>query len=196
MHYAVSMPDVKRTRADRAAASRAAVVAAASELFAERGYEGVRVQDVAARAGATTGTIYAHFRGREELLAAAVEAHVGEVLLTVLGPDVNDVASLVASLGPHLAEDPDSVVSPLGLEALIALRRDPGLVEAVGPRVASVADRLADLPGGAVDGRATAYAMYALALGAALLAPISGIRPEPDAWAQLVDRVSEAFRAP
>lgn len=179
-------------RAERAAASRDAVIAAASELFAERGYEGVRVQDVASRAGVTTGTIYGHFPGRSELLAAAVDAHVGELLMSVVQGGVTTLEELVDVLGPRLIDDPAVAVGPLGLEALIALRRDPSLVPLVTPRVSAVTRQLAELPGSA---DATAYALFAIAIGAALLAPVTGIRPDPAEWEELSARLRDALVA-
>ena len=49
-------------------------VAAAAEVFAEKGYDRAGVQEIARRAGFTTGAIYGRFRGKAELLAAAIEA--------------------------------------------------------------------------------------------------------------------------
>ncbi len=46
------------------------VLKAASELFAERGSEAVRMEEVAQRAGVGVGTIYRRFRSKDELFAA------------------------------------------------------------------------------------------------------------------------------
>lgn len=45
---------------------------AAYELLLERGYHTTTVQNVARRAGLTTGAIYANFANKQELMAAAV----------------------------------------------------------------------------------------------------------------------------
>lgn len=50
------------------------VLEAAHELFAERGQEHVRMEEVAQRAGVGVGTIYRRFRSKEELFAAVSEA--------------------------------------------------------------------------------------------------------------------------
>lgn len=42
-------------------------------LFADRGYEAVRVEDVAKAAGVSRATFYNHFSEREEVLAALIE---------------------------------------------------------------------------------------------------------------------------
>ena len=46
--------------------------AAALELFVERGYAGTRLEDVAARAGISKGTLYLYFANKEELFKAVV----------------------------------------------------------------------------------------------------------------------------
>ncbi len=45
-------------------------------LLAEQGYESVGLREVAAEAGVTTGSIYHHFSGKEDLFRTAVE-HYG-----------------------------------------------------------------------------------------------------------------------
>ncbi|WP_163504867.1 TetR/AcrR family transcriptional regulator [Fodinicola acaciae] len=46
---------------------RAAIVAAATDLLADRGYAGCSMAAVAARAGVATGTVYKHFPGKADL---------------------------------------------------------------------------------------------------------------------------------
>ena len=48
------------------------ITASALELFVERGYAGTRLEDVAARAGVSKGTLYLYFENKEELLKAVV----------------------------------------------------------------------------------------------------------------------------
>ncbi|HET7014110.1 MAG TPA: TetR family transcriptional regulator, partial [Streptosporangiaceae bacterium] len=43
------------------AETRERLLAAAAEVFAERGYDGTRVADIAAAAGVSNGALYAHF---------------------------------------------------------------------------------------------------------------------------------------
>jgi len=47
---------------------REAILAAALELFAERGFHGTTVPSVAEKAGVGTGTIYRHFKSKEEMV--------------------------------------------------------------------------------------------------------------------------------
>jgi AcrR family transcriptional regulator len=53
-------------------AHRAAILAAAGEVFAERGYSGATVRQIAARAGVTHGSVMRHFASKEKLFVAAV----------------------------------------------------------------------------------------------------------------------------
>jgi AcrR family transcriptional regulator len=54
------------------ASRREAVLAAAIELFARRGYAAVRMEDVGAAAGIAGPSIYEHFAGKADLLMAAL----------------------------------------------------------------------------------------------------------------------------
>jgi AcrR family transcriptional regulator len=66
------MSDDPPTAAEQSDATRAKLIAAALEVFLERGYEGTRVQEIARRAGFTTGAIYANFEGKGALLSEAI----------------------------------------------------------------------------------------------------------------------------
>lgn len=52
---------------------RGTLIAAAAAAIADRGFEGVRLRDVAADCGVTTGMLQHYFSSREELLVAAFE---------------------------------------------------------------------------------------------------------------------------
>jgi AcrR family transcriptional regulator len=54
-------------------ATREAIMDSALALFADRGYDAVRVEDVAKAAGVSRATFYNHFSEREEILAALIE---------------------------------------------------------------------------------------------------------------------------
>ena len=54
------------------------LLSAAAEVFAERGYDGAGVAQIARRAGVTTGAIYSRFAGKADLLAAALDCHTAD----------------------------------------------------------------------------------------------------------------------
>jgi AcrR family transcriptional regulator len=56
------------------------ILAAANQLFTERGVERTSMADIAARAGLAVGTLYNHFRDREALLNTLLDNHQSELL--------------------------------------------------------------------------------------------------------------------
>jgi AcrR family transcriptional regulator len=65
------MKQVKQTKSDR---TRAAILVAAQQLFAEHGYDGTTVRDVAARASIDPAMVIRYFGNKDELFAQA--AHI------------------------------------------------------------------------------------------------------------------------
>lgn len=63
-----------RTQAERTAATRAALIGAARELFAAHGYAGVGTEAIVQAAGVTRGAMYHQFADKQELFAAVFEA--------------------------------------------------------------------------------------------------------------------------
>lgn len=95
----------------------AAILAATSELLFERGYDNLRVQDVADRAGAGTGAIYRRWETKEALVAEAIRK----------GPDPTPTFPTT--------DDPaaDLAVHVRGKAEIAAARPDllPGLISAM-----------------------------------------------------------------
>jgi TetR/AcrR family transcriptional regulator, cholesterol catabolism regulator len=60
------------TRAAETAARKARLLAAATELAREGGYDAVQMRDVAARAEVALGTLYRHYSSKDQLLLAAM----------------------------------------------------------------------------------------------------------------------------
>ena len=67
----VPQPTVRS--ADRGAATRAALLAAAREVFISVGYAQAGVTEIVARAGASVGSLYHHFTGKADLYVALFE---------------------------------------------------------------------------------------------------------------------------
>ncbi len=74
---ATSAPAGKRERTK--AANRAAILAAAREVFAQLGYESASVRDVIRGTGLASGTFYNYFPDKESVLRALVEQDAAQL---------------------------------------------------------------------------------------------------------------------
>ncbi|MCB5179248.1 TetR/AcrR family transcriptional regulator [Streptomyces antimicrobicus] len=82
----------KRTREPEV--RRAAILEAAREAFAERGFAKTTIRDVARRAGVTHGLVIRHFGSKEQLFLAAVPS--SRNLLAEVAGDPNSLPTRVA----------------------------------------------------------------------------------------------------
>jgi AcrR family transcriptional regulator len=71
------VPDGKRERTK--AQNRAAILAAAREVFAELGYDAAGVRDVIRRTELASGTFYNYFAGKEAVFRAVVDESAQEI---------------------------------------------------------------------------------------------------------------------
>jgi AcrR family transcriptional regulator len=62
-----------------AAARREVIEQAASELFAERGYHGAAIDEIARRSGVSPPVVYDHFESKQELHRRLLERHYAEL---------------------------------------------------------------------------------------------------------------------
>jgi AcrR family transcriptional regulator len=69
------MPVERLTPERRRELTRTALVEAASEVFARRGFHAASLDEIAEAAGFTRGAIYSNFGGKEDLLIAALDLH-------------------------------------------------------------------------------------------------------------------------
>jgi AcrR family transcriptional regulator len=73
------MRTVKPLREEYAEITRNAVIAAAKQQFAERDYESVSLDEIAAAARVTKGAIYHHFENKRDLFRTVYEGLAGDV---------------------------------------------------------------------------------------------------------------------
>lgn len=116
--------------ARRRRSSRATLLSAALAEFTEKGYEASNVTAIAERAGVTTGAVYAHFRGKLDLLLQALgiapaNALFGELTAVAQESSWSEVTHV---LSRRMAEVPDPSAVLL-LDAVVAARRDPAVAE-------------------------------------------------------------------
>ena len=80
------MEHKRRTQAERSAATRTALVAAARGLWAARGYSAVGTPEIATAAGVTRGAMYHQFADKTALFSAVAEAVEGDVTQRLMEP--------------------------------------------------------------------------------------------------------------
>src|ERR1700755_2274756 len=71
-----NQPTRRRKRAD-GELSRGRILDAATEIAAERGYEGTSIGAVSAKCGLPASSIYWHFKDKDDLIAAVIERSFG-----------------------------------------------------------------------------------------------------------------------
>ena len=180
--------------------TRDRLLAAAVEVFVEQGYEGARLHDIAHAAGLTTGAVYANFRGKDELLFAAIGARAEVEMDSLLAEaQVREPRALLELLGDRLMAPRRQ--PPLLIDAISAARRDNALAQALRDRL-DVRERFlveiverAKVDGTvdpALDSEAFARFGLTLAMGALVLRTLEIDAPAEGAWHELIARLLDA----
>ncbi|MDO0925320.1 TetR family transcriptional regulator [Streptomyces sp. TG1A-8] len=96
-------PSARPTRAQQRRQSEQRILAAARQIFAERGYDRTTIRAVASAAGVDAGLVMHYFGTKDLLFARAVEGPVDE-----LPGDVSDevIEALLTSLSRRLTDEP------------------------------------------------------------------------------------------
>ena len=184
----------KRTLADRSGRER--LLAAAVELFAERGYAATGISEVCARAGVAKTALYWHFESKEGLLAEVIEA-IGTSWIEQIrkaayqeGQPEQRIARLVDEWRRILLEQPELLRLPMiaGLEQGDSRRAQRALRTIWQRAERALVEGIEDTVGGELaDVDLLAHTVFALLQGAMLRQII-----DPDE-AQL-DRVLQELR--
>jgi len=92
--------------AEKALATRAALIELAADLFAEQGYVQTSIRDIARRGELTSGAIYGHFRNKADLLVAAINKRTKEQLedRTAVPPGTADYVDVLTRSGSRYPE--------------------------------------------------------------------------------------------
>jgi AcrR family transcriptional regulator len=77
-------PPTKRRREQKKAATREALLGAATKVFARQGYVAASVDEVAWEAGLTKGAVYSNFTSKDALFAAVIERYHDQRMLELL----------------------------------------------------------------------------------------------------------------
>lgn len=108
---AASEPKFRRRKADRPGE----IVAAALAVFAEKGFAAAKLDEIAARAGVSKGSLYLYFATKEDLFRAVVEQAIAPNVQAIRGLLVSHPGPF-AELLEMLAERLSSLIlhAPLG----------------------------------------------------------------------------------
>ena len=127
----------------RKAETRDDLVRAAGEVFVERGFHAASLQQVARRAGFTTGAIYGHFRNKDELFLAVFEqyalvrvAELAALQVTPAGGFGARARALADQWMERHTANPEFTI--VALEFAVHAIRTPQLREALAGRYAAV----------------------------------------------------------
>ena len=142
MEYAGREMTTRRpTREERRGRTRAELLDAAARVFAERGFHGASVDEVAASAGYSTGALYSNFSGKEDLFLALLEAQIDR-FADELGEAVGDESTVDARVAGGAQRwmaflDREPAMVQLFMEFWAYAVRNPPVRERLAPRYAA-----------------------------------------------------------
>ena len=186
------------------------LIKAAAEVFAERGYAGAGVAEIARRAGVTTGAIYSRYSGKSELLLEALKRsfvlHFGNAIASALSGEhragnFDEDGVGIRSIG-LLANDEWKDHDALFLEAVVASRRDEEIATMLSQRLETAGTFLAkridtQKANGPVDSSFDTDALktYALAMrmGFSVLRSLNYEMPDPDEWQTVLNQTQRSI---
>lgn len=138
------------TRAEQQAQTRARLIEAAAKVFARRGYQAARVEEIAEEAGYSHGAVYSNFEGKADLFLAVFEEYMAErvrelaetqAALPEDAPLEARARALADQWMDRLARDRDSVT--LHMEFISHADREPELARRFGTRSMAMREAVA-----------------------------------------------------
>jgi AcrR family transcriptional regulator len=190
--------------------TRVRLLEAAAAVFAEKGYDGAGVQEIARRAGLTTGAIYGRFKGKAELLREVIAQCSSDELDELFNQHrfEGHASDIVLVAGSHLVDRSEPNVKDgdaLLLEAFVASRRDPEIRDGVRALLTERADRLAEVletakADGSLDPTLDTASLvtfcHAVGLGFLIYDALDIELPNAEPWEQLITRLVAAVATP
>jgi len=188
--------------------TRERILAAAEEVFAERGYEGAALADIARRAGFTTGAIYGCFRDKAELLLEVVRSVLesqqeAAVAYSRLDPGDGALPARVAGLADQFVDEAGARQRALVLEAHVAARRDQAVGELLrtfqSERLEALRSLVADAQkagevAAGLDPTTVATLFLAIPLGVVLIDAAGVEVPGAETWAEVARQTAASLR--
>ncbi len=119
----------RMSRAQRKEMTRELLLDAAIEVFAEKGYHGASLDDVADAAGFTKGAVYSNFTRKSDLFRALLDREAGRVAAARQQAIEATPLELLPDVARELARQPgsDPELEVLLVEFWLAAARDPSL---------------------------------------------------------------------
>jgi AcrR family transcriptional regulator len=137
----------RQTRAERTAATRRDLIAAAERRFFVTGYHGTTLDDIADEAGCTKGAIYSTFKSKAGLFLAlfdeVIDRRLNEIR-ALLAPHESSEARLDA-LARQPTDDRNAQFLLLSIEFWVHAAREPALLDAFSARYRRLRANLAEL---------------------------------------------------
>jgi AcrR family transcriptional regulator/RimJ/RimL family protein N-acetyltransferase len=189
---------------------RRRIIDVAAELFAEHGYEGVGVRQVAQEVGVSQYRVRKLTGGRAQLFATVMAEKVtsdaaDRIARAVEAPhELPPLAAIVAA-GAAVFAAPEDSWDLLELEALTRSHRDTELREIESVRIQgrwdnmrAVVRRVREAGGidADVDDDALAHFSLTLSVGLAMLDPVIGHKPTQLNWDAMIARIGTAMAPP
>jgi AcrR family transcriptional regulator len=160
--------------------TRAELIAAAARVFARRGFHGASIQEIAKEAGWSTGAIYWHFTGKDDLFLAVFEEYAAtrvrewaDIHAHAEGDLAQRTRVYADQWMERLGRDPEFMV--LTLEFLVHAWRNPPLRRAFADRAAAGRLALGRILQATADGQGIALPMAADEIATALRELGSGL---------------------
>ncbi|MBK5288898.1 MAG: TetR/AcrR family transcriptional regulator [Acidimicrobiia bacterium] len=122
------MAEKRLTAAER----RSQLIAVGRTVFAERGYDGASVEEIAERAGVSKPIVYEHFGGKEGLYAVVVDREMDHVITSIAaaisqGPPRDRLGGATLAFLNYVKEEPEGfavlsrdVPAKVGMASLLA----------------------------------------------------------------------------
>jgi AcrR family transcriptional regulator len=162
-------PKPRRKRAD-GELSRARILDAATEIAAERGYEGTSIGAVSAKCGLPASSIYWHFKDKDDLIAAVIERSFGTWMSAWEIPEDGTTEERIVGVATQTAKTLLDSPHFIRLGLMLALERRPEeprartmFIQVRGEAYRQLADNFREFMPGLADADVRQLATYAMA---------------------------------
>jgi AcrR family transcriptional regulator len=115
----------------RSRSSRERIIRAATELFAENGYDGTSVRAIADRAGITVAGLYAHFPAKERLFSAVALQALASSPLSGMTEEVPEPEAIARQLIAMYGSSEQRLTRRLAIELTRAAVAQPEVAESL-----------------------------------------------------------------